>query len=77
MAHCNGLIGAGVLSVAEAEKIKAALQIILHRGQADGRYFDEIDSEDVHSFVEAQLVEIVAMLVADCTLAAVATIGCY
>ena len=59
VAHCNGLGGAGVLSADEAEKIKVALQTILERGQASGGYFDEMESEDIHSFVEARLVEMI------------------
>ena len=48
-----------MLSADEAEKIKAGLKTILARGQADGSYFDEMESEDVHSFVEARLVEMI------------------
>src|SRR6185503_13425759 len=59
VAHCNSLAAAGVISVEEADKIKAALQTVLERCQADSNYFNELDSEDVHSFVEARLVEIV------------------
>ncbi len=58
VAHCQGLMGAGVLSEAEAEKIKRGLQTILERGGADNTYFDA-EAEDVHSFVEARLVELV------------------
>ena len=59
VAHCNGLVKAGVLSVQEAGKIKAGLQTILDRGFEDSGYFDELDSEDVHSFVEGRLVELI------------------
>ena len=59
VAHCNALLAAGVLNAEEADKIKAGLQTILERGQTDGSYFDELDSEDVHSFVEARLVEMI------------------
>lgn len=59
IAHCNGLLGAGVLHAEEAEQIKVALQTILERGRAGGSYFDEVDSEDIHSFVEARLVEMI------------------
>jgi argininosuccinate lyase len=59
LAHCEGLRGAGVLTEAESEQIKSGLQTILKRAQADARYFDELPSEDVHSFVEARLVELV------------------
>jgi argininosuccinate lyase len=59
IAHCNGLLAAAVLNAAEANKIKDGLQTILERGLAGDAYFDELDSEDVHSFVEARLVEMI------------------
>jgi argininosuccinate lyase len=59
IAHCDGLAGAGVLTGAESNEIKSALQAILERGRADASYFDDPSSEDVHSFVEARLVEII------------------
>lgn len=59
VAHCEALVAAGVLSAAEAEKINVALQTILKRGQADSSYFDEMESEDVHSFVDARLVDLI------------------
>jgi len=59
VAHCNSLVAANVISVDEADKIKAGLQTVLERCQADSNYFNELESEDVHSFVEARLVEIV------------------
>jgi len=58
VAHCNGLIAVGVLKAGEAEKIKTGLQTILERGLSNDTYFDELDSEDIHSFVEARLVEL-------------------
>src|SRR5437773_10481684 len=58
VAHCNGLAGAGVLTADEAMKIKNGLQLILERGLAHVNYFDELQSEDIHSFVEARLVEL-------------------
>jgi argininosuccinate lyase len=57
-AHCNGLVGAGVLKEAEAEQIQQGLQTILERGMTDSAYLDE-PAEDVHSFVEARLVELI------------------
>ena len=59
VAHCKALVAAGVLNANEADKIKAGLQTILERGQTDGSYFDGLDSEDVHSFVEVRLVELI------------------
>ena len=58
IAHCDGLSAAGVLRAAESDQIKAALKAILDRGLGAG-YFDEPSSEDVHSFVEARLVEMI------------------
>jgi argininosuccinate lyase len=58
VAHCNGLATAGVISRDEADQINAGLQNVLDH-EADGPYFDQMNSEDVHSFVEARLVEIV------------------
>ena len=59
VAHCNSLVGAQVLSNEEGNVIKQALQTILDRAEADGNYLDQIEAEDIHSFVEARLVEIV------------------
>ena len=58
VAHCNALTAAGVISDEEAGSIKTGLQTVLERGKADG-YFDEAAAEDVHSFVEARLVEVI------------------
>jgi argininosuccinate lyase len=59
LAHCEGLRGAGVLNEEEAERITSGLETILKRARADAHYFDEIPAEDVHSFVEARLVELI------------------
>src|SRR5712671_2631719 len=57
IAHCNGLHGAGVLSAAEAAKVKKALAVILEHSSTDPHYFDKWPQEDIHTFVEAHLVE--------------------
>jgi len=59
VAYCHALAGAGVISSEEGDKIAAGLQSILERGLANDSYFDEMAAEDVHSFVESRLVEIV------------------
>src|SRR5882724_8775371 len=59
VAHCNALLAAGVLSGDEADKIKVALETILERGRVGAGYFDEMESEDIHSFVEVRLVEMI------------------
>jgi argininosuccinate lyase len=56
VAYCNALLGAGVLTLDETKTIEAALKAILERGLSDPNYFEEIDAEDVHSFVEARLI---------------------
>ncbi len=58
IAHCNKLRGAGVLTIEEAEQIVAGLQAILDESTSRADYFDE-PAEDVHSFVEARLVEMI------------------
>ena len=59
IAHCEGLFSAGVLTAAEAEQIKSALNRIGEAGKTNASYFDELPSEDVHSFVEARLVQMI------------------
>src|SRR5256886_13737968 len=60
-AHCDALAAANVLSRAEAQQIHAGLQEILERGQREPDYFKQ-SAEDVHSFLEARLIEIVGDL---------------
>jgi argininosuccinate lyase len=57
IAHCNGLRGAGVLTAEEADQIVSGLQSILDAATGRADYFDE-PAEDIHSFVEARLVEL-------------------
>ncbi|HEX5703996.1 MAG TPA: argininosuccinate lyase [Pyrinomonadaceae bacterium] len=59
IAHCEGLFSAGVLTAAEAEQIKSALHGIGEAGKTNPNYFEELPSEDVHSFVEARLVQMI------------------
>ena len=59
IAHCNGLMGAGVLTAEEAAGIKDGLKTIRERGNHKPNYFDELTSEDIHSFVEARLIELI------------------
>ena len=59
LAHCEGLLSAGVLTAAEAEQIKSALSRIGGAGKTSANYFDELPAEDVHSFVEARLVQMI------------------
>ncbi|MDX6303074.1 MAG: argininosuccinate lyase, partial [Blastocatellia bacterium] len=59
LAHCDGLAAGGVLTARDSEQIKSGLLTILEHGRTDAGYFDQIAAEDVHSFVEARLVEMV------------------
>ncbi|MGB7925446.1 MAG: argininosuccinate lyase [Pyrinomonadaceae bacterium] len=59
LAHCAALVRARALTAAEGEQIKNALQTMLKRAALDAQYFDELPSEDVHSFIEARLVQLV------------------
>ncbi len=57
LAHCNGLTGAGVLSESEAAAIRKALAVILEHGTSDAEYFAKWPQEDIHTFIEAHLLE--------------------
>ncbi len=59
VAHCNSLARAGVVTGEEATKIKGGLQTILDTAIADAGYFQNLEFEDVHSFVESRLVELI------------------
>src|SRR5436190_5096267 len=58
IAHCGGLRDAGVITGTEAEAIENGLRTILARGLANEKYFAD-PAEDVHSFVEARLIELI------------------
>ena len=58
IAYAQALQGAGVLSAEETGQIRESLNAILERGRADRSYFDGSSAEDVHSFVEARLIEL-------------------
>ncbi len=57
IAHANGLRRAKVISNDEADKIVAALRIILDEATDNADYFATERAEDVHSFIEAKLIE--------------------
>jgi argininosuccinate lyase len=57
IAYCEALEGAGVLSAEEGTQIRNGLEKILEQGRADESYLSDSSAEDVHSFVEARLIE--------------------
>jgi len=58
IAYCEALLGAGVLTADEGNQIRRALEKIREKGNADATYFNDASAEDVHSFVEARLIEL-------------------
>jgi len=62
VAHSTALVSAGVLTTEEADEIKTALEDILASAQRDPKYLDDLASEDIHSFIEARLVETIGDL---------------
>jgi argininosuccinate lyase len=56
LAYVEGLVRAGVFTSADAARVKAALNEILDLGRRDASFVDGPD-EDVHAFVERQLVD--------------------
>jgi argininosuccinate lyase len=57
LAQAEALRAAGVLTDQEAQRIVSGLNEIQRRSREDRDYLDRRDAEDVHSFVEAELVE--------------------
>jgi argininosuccinate lyase len=58
-AHCEGLRKAEVLTGEEAKRIQNGLQKLLEQAKKEERFFADSNVEDVHSFIETQLVKIV------------------
>ncbi|GAC1446332.1 MAG: argininosuccinate lyase [Pyrinomonadaceae bacterium] len=59
LAHCEGLRAAGVLNEEDAKKISDGLRTIQERARRDAIYLQDEPAEDVHSFIEARLIELV------------------
>jgi argininosuccinate lyase len=62
IAYAEALVRASVLTVDEGNEIRAALESMLEKGNADELYFNDPSAEDVHSFVEARLIDLVGDL---------------
>jgi len=56
LAHAEALAAAGILTPDEAAKIDSGLREMLRRSREEEGYLDSREAEDVHSFVEAELV---------------------
>ena len=57
IAYARALARVGVLTIDESKAITSALEQMLAAARADTDYFNDSTAEDVHSFVEAKLVE--------------------
>jgi argininosuccinate lyase len=62
LAHAEALAAAGILTAEELKQITSGLREILLRAQQEPGYLDSRSAEDVHSFVEAELVEAIGDL---------------
>jgi argininosuccinate lyase len=58
-AHARALAGAGILSHDELARIVSGLDAIEQRATSDPSVFETTDAEDIHHFVEQQLVAII------------------
>jgi argininosuccinate lyase len=58
-AHCEGLRKAKVLTVREVKEIQNGLHKLLEQAAQEEIFFADSTAEDVHSFIETQLVKIV------------------
>ena len=61
IAHAHGLRGAGVLTEDETARVAGALRTLVQLAAEDPKYLD-LESEDVHSFIESRLIELVGDL---------------
>src|SRR5215217_1559565 len=59
LAQAEAIYKVGILTGAEAQKISDGLRTILQRAQEDPNYLNSRNAEDVHSFVETELVAVV------------------
>jgi argininosuccinate lyase len=59
LAHCRGLLRADVLTAAEADEIQNGLKKLLEDSKQDENFFADSAAEDVHSFIESQLIKLV------------------
>lgn len=59
IAHCGGLLAAGVVTAEEHGALIEALRSMRETAAANPEYFNELSSEDIHSFIEARLVELI------------------
>lgn len=62
VAWCKALLRVGVLTVAEQQQLEQALHALLEEARANPRQILASDAEDIHSWVEAKLIDKVGPL---------------
>ena len=56
LAHCRGLERADVLTADDSQKIQKGLNKLLEKSLSDANFFEDSETEDVHSFIEKNLI---------------------
>lgn len=59
IAHANGLEKAGVITKDESKAINNGLAHLLEQEALNDEYFDDSNAEDVHSFIEGKLIDLI------------------
>jgi argininosuccinate lyase len=59
IAHANGLENAGVITTEELRAMIGGLEHLLEQEALNDAYFDDSSAEDVHSFIEGKLIELI------------------
>src|SRR3954467_6734419 len=59
LAHAEAIRDAGVVTSSEFDKIARGLKKLSKQAAASDTFFDNNDAEDVHSFIEGKLVELI------------------
>ena len=59
LGHCRGLENAGVVSAEDSKEIQNGLNILLEKAASEKDFFDDENAEDVHSFIENNLIKLI------------------
>lgn len=59
LAHCRGLEKAKALSSKESTQIQDGLNLLLEKSNSDEDFFVDDSAEDIHSFIESNLINII------------------
>ncbi len=59
LGHCRGLEKAKALSSKESMQIQDGLNMLLEKSRSDEDFFVDDSAEDIHSFIESNLIEII------------------